>query len=69
MSNNVINIPIETSDQIDDIKSRLETKLGTTLSQRQVVEMMVKFYQTEMYHDDLSFKHFKDMEVLKNAAG
>jgi len=62
MSNKVINIPIETSDQIDDIKSRLETKLGTTLSQRQVVEMMVKFYQTEMYYD-------KDMEVLKNAAG
>ena len=62
MSNKVINIPIETSDQIDDIKSRLETKLGTSLSQRQVVEMMVKFYQTEMYHD-------KDMEVLKNAAG
>tara|TARA_R100001510_G_C7518476_1_gene114988 strand:+ start:259 stop:447 length:189 start_codon:yes stop_codon:yes gene_type:complete len=62
MSNKVINIPIETSDQIDDIKSRLETKLGTTLSQRQVVEMMVKFYQTEMYHD-------RDMEVLKNAAG
>ena len=62
MSNKVINIPIETSDQIDDIKSRLETKLGTTLSQRQVVEMMVKFYQKEMYYD-------KDMEVLKNAAG
>lgn len=62
MSNKVINIPMETSDQIDDIKSRLETKLGTTLSQRQVVEMMVKFYQTEMYYD-------KDMEVLKNAAG
>jgi len=62
MSNKVINIPIETSDQIDDIKSRLETKLVTTLSQRQVVEMMVKFYQKEMYYD-------KDMEVLKNAAG
>ena len=62
MSNKVINIPMETSNQIDDIKSRLEIRLGTSLSQRQVVEMMVKFYQTEMYHD-------KDMEVLKNAAG
>lgn len=65
MSNKVINIPEETSNEIDDIRFDLEGKLGTTLSQRQVIQMIISWY-IEMKKRPVSKP---EMEVLKNGTG
>lgn len=65
MSNKVINIPEQTSNDIDDIRFDLEGKLGTTLSQRQVIQMMISWYM------DWNKRPVSkpEMEILKNGTG